>query len=49
MGVSSALVKFCGVECYLTNWAESAGAEVVAIVAYIALITYFVIASKKNK
>jgi putative OPT family oligopeptide transporter len=49
MGVVSALVKFCGVECYLTNWAESAGAEVVAIVAYIALITYFVIASKKNK
>ncbi len=49
MGVISALVKFCGVECYLTNWAESAGAEVVAIVAYIALITYFVIASKKNK
>lgn len=49
MGVVSALVKFCGVECYLTDWAASAGAEVVAIVAYIALITYFVIASKKNK
>jgi len=48
MGVVSALVKFCGAECYLTDWAASAGAEITAIVAYIALITYFVIASKKT-
>ena len=48
MGVVSALVKFCGAECYLTNWAASTGAEITAIIAYIALITYFVIASKKT-
>jgi hypothetical protein len=48
MGVVSALVKFCGVECYLTNWASSSGAQILAIIAYFALIAYFVIASKKN-
>lgn len=48
MGVVSALVKFCGAECYLTDWAASAGAQITAIVAYIALIAYFVIASKKT-
>lgn len=49
MGVVSALVKFCGAECYLSDWAASSGAAIVAIVAYAALITYFVIASKKTK
>ncbi len=49
MGVVSALVKFCGVECYLTDWAASAGAEILAICAYCALIAYFLLATKKNK
>jgi putative OPT family oligopeptide transporter len=48
MGVVSALVKFCGAECYLTAWAAGSGAEIVSIAAYIALITYFICASKKS-
>ena len=47
MGVVSALVKFCGADCYLTSWAASSGAEILSIFAYAALITYFIIASKK--
>ena len=49
MGVVSALVKFCGAECYLDNWAAGAGAEVLSIVAYAGLVVYFVFASKKIK
>lgn len=48
MGVVSALVKFCGAECYLKEWAAGTGAEVISIAAYIALITYFILASKKK-
>ena len=39
MGVVSALIKFCGVECYLGTWAASNDA---------ALIVYFILASKKT-
>ena len=49
MGVVSALIKFCGVECYLTSWAASNGAALVGVAAYIALIVYFICASKKTK
>ena len=49
MGVVSALIKFCGVECYLGDWAIGNGAAIVGAVAYIALIIYFVCASKQNK
>ena len=49
MGVVSALIKFCGVECYLTSWAASNGAALVGVAAYIALIVYFILASKKTK
>ncbi len=49
MGVVSALIKFCGVECYLGAWAASNGAALVGIAAYIALIAYFIAASKKTK
>ncbi len=48
MGVVSALVKFCGAECYLTSWAAGGGAQILSIVAYAALIAYFIIASKKT-
>jgi putative OPT family oligopeptide transporter len=48
MGVVSALVKFCGAECYLKEWAAGTGAEIISIAAYIALITYFILASKKK-
>ena len=49
MGVVSALIKFCGVECYLASWAASNGAALVGVAAYIALIVYFICASKKTK
>lgn len=49
MGVVSALIKFCGVECYLGAWAASNGAALVGVAAYIALIVYFILASKKTK
>jgi putative OPT family oligopeptide transporter len=49
MGVVSALIKFCGVECYLGTWAASSGAALVGLAAYVALIVYFVLASKKTK
>ena len=49
MGVVSALVKFCGADCYLTSWAASSGAQLVSILAYAALICYFLLASKKSK
>ena len=47
MGVVSAVIKFCGAECYLSAWAGSNGAAIVGIVAYVALISYFMIASKR--
>ncbi len=49
MGVVSALIKFCGVECYLASWAASNGAALVGLAAYVALIVYFICASKKTK
>lgn len=48
MGVVAALVKFCGAEWYLSEWASGSGAAIVAIMAYIALIAYFIFASKKS-
>lgn len=49
MGVVSAIVKFCGVDWYLGAWATSNGAALVGVAAYIALIIYFIFASKKVK
>lgn len=48
MGVVSAIVKFAGVDCFLTTWANSGNAALVGVAAYIALIAYFIIASKKK-
>lgn len=47
MGVVSAVVKFCNIDCYLTSWAASSGAAIVGVVAYILLIIYFLLASKR--
>ena len=47
MGVVSAVIKFCGADCYLTAWAGSNGAAIVGIVAYLLLIAYFIMASKR--
>ena len=49
MGVVSAIVKFCGVDWYLGAWASGNGAALVGVAAYIALIIYFIFASKKVK
>lgn len=50
MGVVAAVVKFCGVDCFMTDWAASSGAAIVAIVAYLAIIAYMIVASnRKNK
>ncbi|MBQ7632380.1 MAG: oligopeptide transporter, OPT family [Paludibacteraceae bacterium] len=48
MGVVSAIVKFCGADWYLTAWAGSGTAALVGVVAYLALITYFILASNKT-
>ncbi len=48
MGVVSAIVKFCGVDCYMGSWAQSGAAALVGIGAYAALIAYFVMATKKK-
>ena len=49
MGVVSAVIKFCGADWWLNEWAGSTGAQVLGIAMYALLITYFVIASKKVK
>ncbi|MBO7545521.1 MAG: oligopeptide transporter, OPT family [Paludibacteraceae bacterium] len=49
MGVVSAAVKFAGADWYIASWAESAGAEIVGIVMYLALVAYFVGAAKRVK
>lgn len=48
MGVVSAIVKFCGADCYMTNWAGSGWAAIIGIVAYFALIGYFIVSAKKK-
>lgn len=48
MGVVSAVIKFCGVECYLTQWAQSGYAALTGVAAYMALIIYFIFASRRK-
>lgn len=48
MGVVSAVLKFCGADWFMTDWASSGYAALVGIVAYAALIAYFIAASKKK-
>ncbi len=47
MGVVSAVIKFCGADWFLGEWAASGYAKVLGIVMYVLLIAYFVYASKK--
>lgn len=49
MGVVSALLKFSGVEFDYTNWWNNHLSEVLSLVAYIALIIYFVFATRVSK
>ncbi len=49
MGVVSALLKFFGVEFDYANWWENHLSELLALCAYIALILYFIVATKPSK
>lgn len=49
MGVVSATLKFAGADWWLGNWANSAGAQIAGVVAYVALIVYFIVAGKRVK
>ena len=47
MGVVSAILKFANVDLFLTDWAANYG-EAVAIVPFLGIIAYMIIASMKN-
>ena len=49
VGVVSALLKFSGVEFDYTDWWNNHLSEVLSLVAYIALIIYFVFATRVSK
>ena len=49
MGVVSAAIRFAGADWWLTGWAESGWAQLTGVVAYVALIAYFIIASRRVK
>lgn len=49
MGVVSALLKFSGVEFDYTDWWNNHLSEVLSLVAYIALIIYFVFATRVSR
>ena len=46
MGVVSALIKFFGIEFDHAEWWQNHLSELLALVAYIALILYFIAATK---
>lgn len=48
MGVVSALLKFGGVDFDYSQWWENNLSELLSLIAYIALIIYFVIATKPS-
>ena len=49
MGVVSALLKFGGIEFDYSPWWENHLSELLSLVAYAALILYFILATKLNK
>ena len=49
MGVVAAVLKFVGVDLYMTEWAASSSAEWLALVMYIALAIYFTVHTLKAK
>lgn len=49
MGVVSAALRFAGVDLYQADWAGSKGAEVLAIVMYLALMAYLTYSSLQAK
>ena len=49
MGVVSALLKYFGADWFATTWNESQGAEILAVVMYVAIIAYFIWDSLRAK
>lgn len=49
MGVVSALLKFGGIDFDYSEWWQNHASELLSLVAYIALIVYFVLATKSKK
>ena len=49
MGVVSALLKFGGFEVDYSSWWDNHLSELLSLVAYIALILYFILATKTKK
>ena len=49
MGVVAAVLKFVGVDMYMTDWAASSSAEWLALAMYIALAIYFTVHTLKAK
>ena len=49
MGVVAAVLKFAGVDMYMTDWAASSSAEWLALAMYIALAIYFTVHTLKAK
>jgi uncharacterized oligopeptide transporter (OPT) family protein len=49
MGVISAIIRFLGADLRLTHWAESNGAELLAVAVYILIIGYFIWDAKRAK
>lgn len=49
MGVVSAILKYLEVDWMMTEWHASAGAEIVAVLVYVALIAYVIWDSKRAK
>ena len=49
MGVVAAVLKFAGVDMYMTEWAASSSSEWLALAMYIALAIYFTIHTLKAK
>ena len=49
MGVVSALLKFGGIEVDYSSWWENHLSELLSLVAYAALILYFILATKLSK
>ena len=49
MGVVSALLKYFGADWFAATWNESQGAEILAVVMYVAIIAYFIWDSLRAK
>jgi len=49
MGVFAAILKFVGLDFFMTTWAESKGAQWLAIVMFLALCAYMIWHTLKAK